>query len=93
MNDARLGALAALHFTGQQPHAAGAAVAGPAIKGQVDAVAQSGVEEQLAAARLKALAIDSNLVTSCHCLIPEDFKVFQLQLARATRRRCTSWDT
>ena len=83
MNDARLGAFAAPHFAGYQPHAAGAAVAGAAVIGQVDAVAQSSVQQQLAAARQKALAIDSNLVTSCHCLIrllslirltPEGFK-------------------
>jgi hypothetical protein len=42
--------------------------------GQVDAVAQSSVQQQLAAARQKATAIDSNLVTSCHRLIPEGFK-------------------
>jgi hypothetical protein len=46
----------------------------PAIIGHVDAVAQSSVQQQLAAARLKAFAIDSNLVASCHCLIPEGFK-------------------
>ena len=74
MNDARLGAFAAPHFAGYQPHAAGAAVAGTAVIGQVDAVAQSSVQQQLAAARQKAIAIDSNLVTSCHCLIPEGFK-------------------
>ena len=74
MNDARLGAFAAPHFAGYQPHAAGAAVAGAAVMGQVDAVAQSSVQQQLAAARQKAIAIDSNSVTSCHCLIPEGFK-------------------
>ena len=74
MNDARLGAFAAPHFARYQPHAAGAAVAGAAVIGQVDAVAQSSVQQQLAAARQKAIAIDRNLVTSCHCLIPEGFK-------------------
>jgi hypothetical protein len=67
MNDARLGALAAPHFTGYQPHAAGAAVAGATVIGQIDAIAQSRVQQQLAAARPKAIPIDSNLVTSCHC--------------------------
>jgi hypothetical protein len=43
---------------------------------QVDAVAQGGVQQQLAAARQKAISVDSNSVTSCHCLIPEDFKFF-----------------
>jgi hypothetical protein len=41
---------------------------------QVDAVAQGSVQQQLAVARQKAIAIDSNLVTSCHSLIPEGFK-------------------
>ena len=49
-------------------------MAGAAVIGQVDAVAQSSVQQQLAAARRKAMAIDSDLVTSCHCLIPEGFK-------------------
>jgi hypothetical protein len=74
MNDARLGAFATQHFPGYQPHAAGAAVAGTAVMRQVDAVAQGSVQQQLAVARQKAIAIDSNLVTSCHCLIPEGFK-------------------
>src|SRR5262245_31756909 len=77
MNDAWLGAFTAMHFAGYQPHAAGAAVAGAAVIGQVDAVVQSSVQQQLAAARLKGIAIDSNFVTSCHCpirLIPEAFK-------------------
>jgi hypothetical protein len=50
-------------------------VAGAAVVGQVDAIVQSGVQQQLAALRQKTLAIDSNFVTSCHCLIPEGFKV------------------
>ena len=74
MNDARLGAFAALHLAGYQPHAAGAAVAGAAVMGQVDAVAQRSVQQQLAAARQKAIAVDSNSVTPCHCLIPEGSK-------------------
>jgi hypothetical protein len=49
-------------------------VAGAAVMGQVDAVAQSSVQQQLAAARQKAIAIDRNSVTSCHCPIPEGFK-------------------
>ena len=73
MNDARLEAFAAPHFAGYEPHAAGAAVAGATVMGQVDAVAQSSVQQQLAAARQKAIAIDSNLMT-CHYLIPEGFK-------------------
>jgi hypothetical protein len=73
MDDARLGAFAAAHLAGYQPHAAGAAVAGAAVIGQVDAVPQSSVQQQLSAARRKALPIDSNLVISCHCLIPEGF--------------------
>jgi hypothetical protein len=76
MNDALLGAFAAPHFTGYQPHAAGTAVASTAVIGQFDAVAQSGVQQQLAAARRKASAIDSNLVTSCHCLIPEGSPIY-----------------
>ena len=92
MNDARLGAFAAPHFAGHQAHAACAAVARAAVKGQVDAVAQSSVQQQLAAACQKATAIDSNLVASCHCLIPEAFKILDLQLVRVTRRRGASWD-
>jgi hypothetical protein len=84
--------LAALHFTGYEPHAARAAVARAAVIGQVDAVAQSSVQQQLAAVRQKAMAIDSNLVTSRHCLIPEGFKFPHLRLVRVTRRRCASWD-
>src|SRR5262245_39504187 len=68
MNDAGLGAFAAMHCARYEPHAAGAAVAGAAVVGQVDAVGQSSVQQQLAAARQKAIAIDSNLVSSCHCL-------------------------
>jgi hypothetical protein len=74
MNDSRFGAFAAAHFAGYEANAAGAAVAGAAIMGQVDAVAKGGVEQQLAAAREKAFAIDRDLVTSCHCLIPEIFE-------------------
>ena len=74
MNDARLGAFAAPHFPGYQPHAAGAAVAGAAVMRQVDAVAQGSVQQQLAAARQKAIAIDSNLVTSLPLSDPEGFK-------------------
>ena len=74
MNDARLGAFAALHFAGYQPHAAGAAVAGSAVMGKIDAVVQCSVQQQFAAARLNAIAIDSDLVASCHCPIPEGFK-------------------
>ena len=48
-------------------------MAGATVIGQVDAVAQSSVQQHLAAARQKAMAIDSDLVTSCHCLIPEGF--------------------
>src|SRR5262249_40509873 len=77
-----------------QPHAAGAAVAGAAVIGQVDAVVQSGVQQHLAVVRQKAIAIDSDLVTSCHCLIhliPEAFKSPSTAM-RVTRRRCASWD-
>jgi hypothetical protein len=42
-------------------------VAGATVIGQIDAIAQSRVQQQLAAARPKAIPIDSNLVTSCHC--------------------------
>src|SRR6185312_6279522 len=45
-----------------------------ALIGQVDAVAQRSVQQHLTGARQKAIAIDSNLVASCHCLIPEGFK-------------------
>ena len=75
MHDTRLGAFAAPYFARYQPHAARAAVAGAAVMGQVDAVAQRSVQQQLAAARQKALPIDRNLVTSCHGLIPEGFKL------------------
>src|SRR5215475_5476101 len=71
MNDARLGALAAPHYARYQPHAAGAAVAGTAVIGQVDAVLQRCFQQQLAATRPNAIAIDGNVVTSCHCLVPE----------------------
>jgi hypothetical protein len=46
-------------------------VAGATVIGQVDAIAQGGIQQQLAALRQKARAIDRNLVTSCHDLIPE----------------------
>jgi hypothetical protein len=52
-------------------------VPGAAIIGQLDAIVQSSVQQHLAVVRQKALAIDSNFVTSCHCLIrliPEGFK-------------------
>ena len=39
MHDARLGAFATLYFARHEAHAAGAAVAGAAVVGQVDAVA------------------------------------------------------
>src|SRR4029079_8640342 len=57
--------------------------AGAAIIGQVDAGAQSSVQQQLAAASQKATAIESNLLASWHCLIPEGFK-FHLRLVRVT---------
>ena len=66
MHDARFGAFAALHFAGYQPHAAGAAVAGAAVMWQLDAVAQGRIQQQLAAGRQKALAIDGYLVMNCH---------------------------
>src|SRR5690606_4727694 len=68
MDDAWLGAFAAAHFAGYQPHAAGATVASAAVIGQVDAVFQSRIQQQLAPARRKALPIDRNLVTSRHSL-------------------------
>ena len=89
MNDARLEAFAAPHFAEYEPHAAGAAVTGATVMGQVDAVAQSSVQQQLAAARQKAIAIDSNLMT-CHYLIPEDFGVPRRRLVQLTRRRRAS---
>jgi hypothetical protein len=76
MNDARLGAFAAPHVAGYQPYTARAAVAGAAVIGQVDAVSQSSVQQQLAAACRKAASIDGNLVTSRHCLIPEGSPVY-----------------
>jgi hypothetical protein len=51
MHDAWLAALAAQHLAGYQPHAASAAIAGAAIIGQVDAVPQGSVQQELAAAR------------------------------------------
>jgi hypothetical protein len=69
MNDARLGAFAAPHFAGYQPHAAGTAMAGAAVIRQVDAIVESSVQQQLAAVRHKALAVDGDFVTSCHYLI------------------------
>jgi hypothetical protein len=74
MNDAGLGALPALHFTGYEPHAAGAAVAGAAVIGEIDAVAEGRVQQQLAVTRQNAIAIDRNLVTSRHHPIPESFE-------------------
>jgi hypothetical protein len=77
MNDARLGTFPALHFAGYQPHAAGTAVAGAAVIGQVDAVIKSSVQQQLATVRHKTLAVDGDFVTSCHYLIrpiPEGFR-------------------
>ena len=62
MDDARLGALAALNLARDKPDAAGAAVAGTAIEGQVNAVLQSGVQQQLTPARREAVAVDRNLV-------------------------------
>jgi hypothetical protein len=87
MNDARLGAFTALHFAGYQPHAAGAAVAGAAVMGQLDAVAQSSIQQQLAAGRQKALAIDGYLVMSCHCLILEGFFKYRSQTWSVLRRQ------
>jgi hypothetical protein len=49
-------------------------VAGAAVIGQVDAGAQGSVQQQLAAARWKGIAIDGDLVASCHSPIPEGFK-------------------
>jgi hypothetical protein len=72
MNEAWLGAFTALHFAGYEPYAAGAAVAGTAIMREIDAVAQGSVQQQLAVACEKAIAVERNLVTFCHCLIPED---------------------
>jgi hypothetical protein len=66
MNDARLGAFAAPYFAGYKPHAAGAAVAGATVMGQLDAVAQSSIEQQLAAEGQKAVTVDGYLVISCH---------------------------
>jgi hypothetical protein len=46
-------------------------MAGSAVKGQLDAVAQRRIEQQLAAAGDKTFPIDRNLVASGHFLIPE----------------------
>jgi hypothetical protein len=50
--------------------------------GQVDAMAQSSVQQQLAAPRQEAVAIDSNSVTSCHRLTQEGSR-FDPQLAQS----------
>jgi hypothetical protein len=60
MNYARLGTLAALHCTGYKPHAARAAVAGTTVVRQVNTVAQSRFQQQLASTRKKAGAIYSD---------------------------------
>src|SRR5262245_5924024 len=86
MNDARLGTFAASHLAGYQAHAAGAAMAGTTVIGQVDAVVQRRIQQHLAAARQKAIAIDRNVMTSCHSLIRKA-KVPHLRLVRVTRRR------
>jgi hypothetical protein len=82
MNEAGLGAFTAPHIAGYEPHAAGAAVAGTAIMREVDAVAQGSVQQQLAVARRKTIAIERNVVTFCHCLIPEDLKLPRLRLVQ-----------
>jgi hypothetical protein len=64
-HDARFGALAALHFAGYEADATCAAVAGAAFIWQLDAILQGSIQQQLAAGRLKALAIDSYLVMNC----------------------------
>jgi hypothetical protein len=74
MNDPGLGTFTAPHFAGYEPNAAGAAVAGAAVRGHVDAIAQRSIQKQLAAARQKATAIDRYLVISRHCPIPEGLK-------------------
>jgi hypothetical protein len=50
--------------------------------GQVDAVAQSGVQQQLAASRQEADAVDRNSVTACHSLTQEGSR-FDPQLAQS----------
>jgi hypothetical protein len=86
MNDAWFGAFAAPHLAGHEPDAASAAVAGAAVIGQVDAVAQGSIEQQRAAARQEAIAIDGNLVSSCHCLTRKASKLPIHRLVRVTRR-------
>jgi len=89
MNDARLGAFAAPHFAGYQPHATGAAVARPAVVGHSDAVAQSSVEQQFTATRLKAASIYGDLA-AWHFLIHGCFrtkKPKQCGLAMTFRRK------
>src|SRR5262245_51932263 len=83
MNDSRLGAFAAPHFAGYESHAASAAVAGAAVIRQIDAVAQSGIQQQLSVTHRKAIAIDRNLVTSPHCPIP----LPHLRVAQMNRSR------
>src|SRR4029079_18690631 len=91
VNDARLGSFAAEHLAGYQPDAAGAAMAGAAVMGQVDAVAQRCVQQQLAAARMKAIAVDGNSVTPCHGP-SRKAKVPRLRVAQLSRRRGPSSD-
>ena len=92
MDDARFGAFAALDLAGDQPHAASAAMAGAAIVRKVDTIAQSSVEQQLAAAREEAFAVDGNLVTSCHLPFPANPRAFfrsqrQIHRCRASATR------
>jgi hypothetical protein len=48
---------------------------GAAVKREIDAVAQGGVEQQLTALSQKALSIYRNSVASCHFAIPEGYKL------------------
>jgi len=88
MNDAWLGAFATPHFAGYQPHAAGATVASAAVVRQVDAVAQSRIQQQLASARRKALPIYGDLVTFRHFLVLE---ASQFAKDAVSRPRCAHW--
>jgi hypothetical protein len=64
-------------------------VAGAAVVGQLDAVAQGSIQQQLAAGRQKAFAIDGYLVMSCHCLslILQGFFEYRPQTWSVLRRQ------
>jgi len=61
-------------LAGHETHATRSAMAGPTVMRKIDAVAQSGVQQHFAAARLKTLSIDRDFAIDCHCPFPNAFR-------------------